>query len=178
VNHVHTQQMISNRIPLSLSDTEKLTCKGNEYYAHRLFANAAEQYQAALSIDQNLTDAYYRLGSTYVERSKYPEALVEYKKGIALGKVYENLPGTERAIHSYEMLLTHSANKDIASFLLGEAYLKNGANEKARKKYLILRAMNSSYSNQLLQDIEKYPNPRGFDFSGLEEISDKQKCAR
>ncbi len=161
-----------------LTATERIICKGDKYYERRFFASAAEQYMAAISIDANLAEAHYRLGNGYVERSRYSDAVAEYKIAIALGDVYEKLPGTQRAIHAYEKVFAFNLGNDIVNFILGEAYLKNGGYEKALKKYRILRALNSSYSNQLLRDIGKYGDPDGPDLSGIEEISDKQKCPR
>jgi hypothetical protein len=156
-----------------LSVDEFLVCSGNEHYKGKRFSEAAKAYREAIRLNPSSAEAYYRLGNSYVKISRYGEAIVYYRSGIKLGSVYESIPSTIEAIQAYEESVALTPRSDVLNFILGEAYLKNGGNEKALSKYGVLKALKSGYANHLLRDISLHPNPENFDFSGVAELLSK-----
>ena len=67
--------------PLSLITK---TISGYAFYYARRFAEAAERFQQVIDMDQSYSMAHFRLGLTYAQLAKYPEALAELQRSVQL----------------------------------------------------------------------------------------------
>jgi hypothetical protein len=158
----------AGRIPTADEYDESLLSKGNGYYQHKLYAKAAEEYEAVIRQNPELAEAYYRLGNSYVRLSRNVDAIAAYKTAVAFGGVHQNIRSDDEAIRAYGELVGSGPGNDLSKFLVGEAYLKRCWNKSAEQKHAVLRVLKSKYAELLHRDIERYRCE--YDFSGVDKV--------
>jgi TolB-like protein/DNA-binding winged helix-turn-helix (wHTH) protein/Tfp pilus assembly protein PilF len=67
--------------PLSLITR---TISGYPFYYARKFEQAAKRFQEVIDMDQNYSMAHFRLGLTYAQQGRHPEALAELRHSVKL----------------------------------------------------------------------------------------------
>jgi TolB-like protein/Tfp pilus assembly protein PilF len=67
--------------PLSLITK---TISGYPFYYARKFEQAAKRFKEVIEMDQNYSMAHFRLGLTYAQLGRYPEALAELRHSVRL----------------------------------------------------------------------------------------------
>lgn len=105
------------------------------FYFNGNLEDAAYAFQAALSVDPNISTAYYLLGNTLYQQGRIEEAIVQYYKAIEANpfvpKVYNNL-GTalasqgkhEEAIEQYEKAIEIKEDFAIAIYNMGISFVQ------------------------------------------------------
>jgi len=82
--------------------------KGREFYRNDEDAKAVEAFQQALTLDPNLSEAYFRLGLAYEALDKAEEAEAAYKKAAESYKIYLNDNPKDAEAH-YNLGQTYAA---------------------------------------------------------------------
>ncbi|SDP42464.1 tetratricopeptide repeat protein [Desulforhopalus singaporensis] len=104
--------------------------KGNLFLDNHQFAEAVEQFEKAVQIDDAYAEAHSNLGYSYRKLGRYDKAVSHYKKAIELE------PDLAQA-HEY----------------LGEAYAEMGEFTRAETHLKILRDLGSDETEELEQFI-------------------------
>ena len=124
--------------PLSLI---QLTNVGDGlYYAHQ-YDRAIEQYQKALELDPNFSNAQLALASTYDRKGMYKEAIAEWQKGFTtegdsrtaglIGKAY-SVSGYKGAMQAWlDDLISQSTHHYVAPLDIATLYARLGEKEHA-----------------------------------------------
>lgn len=100
--------------------------KGFEFHNQGALDQAAQEYQEAIKLNPNLSEAYMNLGAIYVAKKDYQEASQQFKKVIELN--YFNTK---------------------AHYNLGMVYIYQGDKDKANEEIEILRSFGSELADNL-----------------------------
>jgi tetratricopeptide (TPR) repeat protein len=111
----------------------------------------------------------YNDGYRLSQAGKYDDAIVSFKKAIALNANYaeaynmlgfctRKLGNTAEAFTYYDKALQLKPNFPEAREYYGEAYLQAGDLTKAVQQYVILQKAGSKYARDLFEDIDAYVN--------------------
>jgi tetratricopeptide (TPR) repeat protein len=112
---------------------------------------------------------WYDNGYQLSQSAKYDDAIVSFKKAIALNANYaeaynmlgfctRKLGNTADAFTFYDKALALKPNFPEAREYYGEAYLQAGDLTKAIQQYVILEKAGSKYAKDLFEDIDAYVN--------------------
>ena len=118
-----------------INSAKNKVIQGSLYEAKGDFANAILEYQEAILFDKN-SDIYYLLAKNYTELSKYPLAMENIRKAIALNSSnveYQELLATlfistwqiDSAIVIYENLVKKDSSNAQALFNLATLYKRS-----------------------------------------------------
>ncbi len=101
---------------------------------------AIQNYQIALETAPNRADILSNLGAAYVGLGRFAEAIVEYKKALAiqddasirlnLGLALYKAGGLDEAILEFRHVLTSDAQNTQAALLLADCLLQTGADQE------------------------------------------------
>lgn len=121
---------------------------GNTYLRQGKLAEAAENYQRALSMDYRpiAADIHNNLGAIYSRQGRLPEAIQEFQKSIAarplnevayfnLGDIYERMGDMDRAISCMEKAVKITPEFFQGHKALHRLYEKRGWKEKSQEAY-------------------------------------------
>lgn len=131
VNNLQTPQQIEKNKSNIISAKNKVI-QGSLYEAKGDYANAILEYQEAILFDNN-SAIYYLLAKNYAELYKYPLAIENIKKAIALNSInteYHELLATlfiatwqiDSAVTIYEKLIVKDSSNIQALFSLATLY--------------------------------------------------------
>jgi len=121
---------------------------------------AEEEYQAALSLNPAVTDAYVNLGSIYGDRGDHQKALEYYQTALRMGAdsafvfynlgiEYQNRGLPDQAKENYERSLAMRDDNAKAHYLMGEIYGQKQMWEEATREYEDAIRLDSSYAMPL-----------------------------
>ncbi len=119
-------------IPMSLScsnkeqQAQKHYKKGFEFHNQGALDQAAQEYQEAIKLNPNLSEAYMNLGAIYVNKKDYAKAIQQFKEVVELN--YFNAK---------------------AHYNLGMVYVYQGDKDKAEEELKILRSFGSGLADNL-----------------------------
>jgi tetratricopeptide (TPR) repeat protein len=118
---------------------------------------AEEEYQAALSFDPAISEAYVNLGSIYGDRGDHQRSLEYYRTALKMGAdsalvlfnigiEYYNQGLMNQAGENFESSLAMRDDNPQAHYLLGETYGRMQMPEEAIKQYQYAIRQDSSYA--------------------------------
>jgi len=118
---------------------------------------AEEEYQAALSFDPAISEAYVNLASIYGDRGDHQRSLEYYQTALQMGAdsafvlynigiEYYNQGFMDQARESFESSLAIRDDNPQAHYLLGETYGRMQMPEQAIKQYQDAIRQDSSYA--------------------------------
>jgi 4-amino-4-deoxy-L-arabinose transferase-like glycosyltransferase/Tfp pilus assembly protein PilF len=120
-------------------------------------ARAEEEYQAALSYDPAISEAYVNLGSIYGDRGDHQRSLEYYQTALKMGAdsalvffnigiEYYNQDLLDQARENFESSLAMRDDNSQGHYLLGETYRRMEMPERAIKQYQDAIRQDSSYA--------------------------------
>lgn len=140
--------------------------------AIELYEKAIIHYEQMIRISPNYQGTYYNIGQCYSNLEKYSKAIYYYKKSIeinptdwspygGLANSYREFGKYNEAIENYKLAIKYNTEdefpgKDWSYYNIGCIYLKIRDKKNARKQYEILKSMNSSWADNLLEEINEY----------------------
>jgi tetratricopeptide (TPR) repeat protein len=118
---------------------------------------AEKEYQTALSLDPDISEAYVNLASIYGDRGDHQQSLKYYQTALRMGAdsafvlynigiEYYNQAFLDQARESFESSLVIRDDNPQAHYLLGETYGRMQMPERAIKQYQDAIRQDSSYA--------------------------------
>jgi Tfp pilus assembly protein PilF len=119
---------------------------GNDYLDQGQFDQAIAEFQAAVQLDPDLTNAHYNLGLAYQKQGKLDEAAGAYQAAIQLdpnlsdahnnlGLIYDAQGKVDQAIAEYQEAIRIDPEDDMAHYNLALSYYHQGELEPAIAEY-------------------------------------------
>ncbi|MFN2290172.1 MAG: tetratricopeptide repeat protein [Anaerolineae bacterium] len=120
--------------------------KGNDYLDQGQFDQAIAEFQAAIQLDPDLTNAHYNLGLAYQKQDKLDEAAAAYQEAIQLdpdlaeahnnlGLIYDTQGKSDQAIAEYQEAIGIDPGDDKAHYNLALLYYHQGELDPAIAEY-------------------------------------------
>jgi tetratricopeptide (TPR) repeat protein len=149
-----------------------LALSGLAYVYARLqdYEKAIELYKECISIDPNRADVYFSMGNTYYKIKDLQNAMNSWKEAVrvnpdfaeaheVLGDMYlaqyTMLLEDEKCIWAFKEAVRIEPDSVEAHFCLGSAYLVARDIDNASKEYNILKKLNPSMADKLLELINQ-----------------------
>ena len=126
------------------------------------YNEAVVAYMEALRLYPRYAQAYYRLGTVYIEMDMNEQAIDSFNQAIrinsdsavyytGLGYAYLKMHKAAEAIPPLKEALRLNPMDGDAHFVLGIAYYVEGQIEQAQDEYTKLKGLNPAYANRLLK---------------------------
>ncbi len=158
----------------SLSETntaETYLAEGIKYNDANDHASAIEAYKKAIALNPKMSEAHYRLSSSYFLLDRDQEALVAINEALRLspkepayygmlGSIHFDLRQYELALPALQQAVQLKPDLALAHFYVGRTYLRLGRKEEAIKVYPKLAALDEKRAQQLYAEIiNPQPSP-------------------
>ena len=125
------------------------------------YTEAAEAFKQAIRIKPDYAEAHNYLGVAYAELGRYKEAVEAFKQAIRikpdyaeahnfLGVAYVELGRYKEAVKAFKQAIGLQPDYAEARYSLGEAYLMLGDKGSALKEYEVLKELDKSLADELL----------------------------
>ena len=148
--------------------------RGNELTVAGDFAEAAAEYEKALSIDPENIDALTNLGVAYYQQGQLDRAIEQYSKAIEIAPddagIHSNLAAAyvqkhqvseqsahlDSALEEYQKAVELDANLAEAHFGLGIVYMLLGQNDKAIQSFKEFQELDTGQDPRATQDAQEF----------------------
>ena len=149
------------------------------------YDQAIKDYDKAIELKPNYSDAYYNRGIAYDNKGNYDQAIKDYNKAIELnpnhtnaynnrGLTYDKKGDYNQAIKDYSKAIELKPNYSDAYNNRGNAYYNKGDHDQAIKDYNKAIDLNTNYENAYYNRGVAYGNKGNYD----QAIKDFEKALK
>jgi tetratricopeptide (TPR) repeat protein len=141
-----------------LTTAESHFNRGYDYYQQGEYQKAIEEYNQAIALDPNYTDAYNNRGLAYTNLGLTQQAIADYSKAIELnpnyalayynrGVIYGNMGQYYEAIADYDQAIALDPNYTDAYYNRGINYASLGQYHEAIADYTEVINLDANYTD-------------------------------
>lgn len=136
----------ADAVTLNYSDARVFNNNGVDFIAQKKYAEAAKEFEKALTLDPNFHAAKYNLALAHYNMGMVSEAIKEFEYLVNssyyfvnahynLGTIYLRENMTEKAIEQFKVVMELEPNHPEAHFNLGYIYFKKDMLDEAAAEY-------------------------------------------
>jgi tetratricopeptide (TPR) repeat protein len=120
--------------------------RGKDFNAEGKIEDAIREFDSAIALDKNLSEAYYNRGLTYFFNREYDRAIADYTQAIRIdpnnidyffwrGLTYRYKQDLDKAIMDFSQMIRINPNYTDAFITRGNAYYRKGDYDRAIADY-------------------------------------------